>query len=96
MKTLKDLLVDNSQSLSHLVEFLKLENEREKLAEIEEWSRSIPVFPVSAFHLMMRGFEGGKTATRNLTKLKEIWKAGDYVASKQDLIDILEMERSRS
>jgi len=94
MKTLKDLVVDDPSVLPQLLEFLKLENEREKIAEIQEWSQSLPVFPVSAFHLMTRGYEGGKVAHQNLAKLKDIWKAGDYIMSKEDLLSILEAERS--
>jgi len=93
MKTLKDAMVDDPRSASHLMELLKLENEREKLAEVEEWSRSIPALPVSAFHLMRRGFEGGDSAKTNLARLREIWKADNYETGREELLSLLERER---
>ena len=91
---MKDAIVDDPHSLPYLLELLKLEDEREKLGEMEKWSESMPVFPVNAFHLMKRGFEGGEAARRNLSKLKEIWKEGNYVISKDELLNILETERA--
>ena len=87
---LKDAIVDDVSSLTHFLELLKVENDRERLGEIESWGESIPVLPVSAFNLMIKGFQGGETARKNLAKLNQLWKDSGFTLSKDELIRILE------
>ena len=89
-KVLKDAIVDDVSSLTHFLELLKVENDRERLGEIESWGESIPVLPVSAFNLMIKGFQGGETARKNLAKLNQLWKDSGFTLSKDELIRILE------
>ena len=95
-KPLKDAIVDDVSSLPHFLEWLKVENDRERLAEIERWSESIPVLPVSAFTLMMKGFQGGQAARNNLAKLNQLWKDSEFTLSKDELMRILEEDEEKN
>jgi len=96
MKTLRDYVVDHPSSLHSVTELLKLENRRQDLREMEEWGRgTIPTFPVTPFHLMVKGFEGGAKVRENLAKLNHVWKESGYAMSKDELIGMLVEERER-
>ena len=95
-KILRDYVVDHPSALFMVTELLKLENRRKDLREIEEWGRGkIPKFPVTPFHLMVKGFEGGEKVRENLDRLNEVWKESGYAMSKEELIALLVDERER-
>ncbi|ESO01356.1 hypothetical protein HELRODRAFT_174911 [Helobdella robusta] len=91
----EDLLVEEPSNLlkakSRILELLKYFNLRDALKQFGDWTP--PKFPVSGVRLIEVGVPKGPQFSRELSRLKEIWKQSRFTKTEEELLQCVKIKK---
>lgn len=87
----QDLLVDTTMPVNKtrikIIELLKYSNMRDTLEQFQQWT--LPRFPVSGIKLIEVGVPKGPIFSRELSRLKDIWRQSRFEKTEEELLQYL-------
>lgn len=87
----QDLLVDTTMPVNKtrvkIIELLKYSNMRDTLELFQQWT--LPRFPVSGIKLIEVGVPKGPIFSRELNRLKDIWRQSRFEKTEEELLQYL-------